>query len=88
MSLIVVDFVSATVKRDKVRRMVEKGDTVKKTAIKNQEEELKQEEIEVEKEQVVEENDCDKGLEEETKESDAEQSEDADEKPEPMVVFL
>lgn len=98
--IISMDFVSATVKRDKVRRMVEKG-TIKKILAKKQEETQKEvdsagkhpavtkdagnvEERNGNAEDVGNGN----GDEKAAKDVGTDQIDDADDKPEPVVVFL
>jgi len=92
-TIISMDFVSATVKRDKVRRMVENG-TIKKLAKKKEE---TQKEAEKVGENGVSQKEADKvgesngSIDEKSAEdvgNISDQMDDADNKPEPVVVFL
>ena len=93
-----MEFVSATVKRDKVRRMVENG-TIKKLAKKKTEAEEMQKEAEKVGENGVSQKEADKveesngNIDEKAAEdvgniSDQIDDDDCDSKPEPIVVFL
>lgn len=83
-ALILQDFVSATVKRDKVRRMVVKGDTKEKqSTIETEGEEKmksKQKQSFFDEVNAKEASRCGKEVKDDTQENDN--------KPEPAVVFL